>query len=103
MRVYLLFLQKTLEKNAVIDTVPTDLDKKAFTLRPREPMRELASDKIRIKPSNSIERINETLKNHALESYLPDNENFKSAMKHQLFSRSTLMSPVAHKNSRASN
>ena len=53
-------------QNSGIDTVPHDVDKKAFTLRPREPLKELASDKIRIKPSNSIERINETLQNHAL-------------------------------------
>ena len=99
----LIIVQRALDQNSGIDTIPHDIDKKAFTLRPREPTKELASDKIKIKPSNSIERINDTLHNHALESYLPDGETVKSAIKHAIASRSTLLSPAPNKHSRASN
>jgi len=45
----------------LIDNVPANIDKKAFCLRPREPEKELGPDKIKYKPSNSIERISEDL------------------------------------------
>jgi hypothetical protein len=48
---------------------------------------------MRLKASNSIERIQDTLHNHSLQSYLPDGETVKTALKHALGSRSQLVSP----------
>lgn len=49
------------ERNAVIDATPANLDKKAFLLRPRAPEKEIGPQKLKFKPSNTIERIHETL------------------------------------------
>ena len=42
-----------------IDTVPVDVDKKAFELRPRDKDRDLAHDKMRLKSFTTAERLNE--------------------------------------------
>jgi hypothetical protein len=60
-----------MEFNSGIDTTPCDVDKKAFLLRQRIPEKEVGADKIKHKPANSLERINDKLNHNHLESYLP--------------------------------
>ena len=45
------------ERNALIDTIPANLDKKAFRLRVREPEKEIGPEKLKFKASSSVERI----------------------------------------------
>jgi len=43
-------MQRSQEKNKVMDTEPADLDRKAFLLRQRVPEMELGADRMRLKP-----------------------------------------------------
>jgi hypothetical protein len=61
-----------LEFNSGIDTTPVDVDKKAFLLRRRVPEKEVGHEKIKHKPANSLERINDHIFHHTLESYVGD-------------------------------
>jgi hypothetical protein len=54
-------IQRSQEVNSVIDTLPTNIDKKAFLLRPRAPEKEIGPEKLKFKASSSLERIQETL------------------------------------------
>jgi|TARA_B110000305_G_C19300509_1_gene568893 hypothetical protein len=51
-------LNDSMYKNSMIDTMPTDVDKKAFNLRLRDPSKELAHSKFRIKSFSTIDRLN---------------------------------------------
>lgn len=68
-------IQTTLEYNSGIDTTPVDVDKKAFLLRRRVPEKEVGLDKIKHKPANSLERINDMIYHTSLESYVGDGKN----------------------------
>lgn len=46
------------EYNAGVDTLPADVEKKAFELRLRQPEKELAHSKFRIKSFSTIDRLN---------------------------------------------
>ena len=88
-------IQSTLEYNSGIDTLPVDVDKKAFWLRRRVPEKEVGHDKIKHKPANSLERINDQIFLKSLESYVGDG---KSEPQTGIQSRANLNSPVGAKN-----
>ena len=50
-------------KNSNIDTQPVDVDKKAFDLRLRQPEKELAHSKFRLKNFSTIDRLNSLYEN----------------------------------------
>jgi len=51
-------MNEVLEKQADIDTVPTDVDKKAFNLRLRNKEKELGHSTFRIKSRTDVEKLN---------------------------------------------
>ena len=93
---YLLLIKKsTLEYNSGVDTTPVDVDKKAFLLRKRIPEKEVGNDKIKHKPANSLERINDQIFHNSLESYVGDGKAEPQTNKN---SRINLNSPLGVKN-----
>lgn len=45
-------------KNSNLETIPQDVDKKAFNLRLRQPTKELAHSKFRLKSFSTVDRLN---------------------------------------------
>lgn len=72
-----------------------DVDKKAFLLRKRVPEKEVGLDKIKHKPANSLERINDHIFHTSQESYLGDGKSDPQTNKN---SRVNLNSPIGVKN-----
>ena len=64
-----------MQEQSRIDTMPVDVDKKAFNLRLREKEKELAHSKFRIKSFSTVDRLNnmyeDTMK-------FPDSEMFRN-------------------------
>ena len=76
----------------MLDTTPADIERKAFLLRKRDPVKEIGPDKIKFKASNSIERIQDVLDKQGQSTYLPEHNLPKYNT--NLASRSRLLSPL---------
>jgi hypothetical protein len=51
-------VQDSLASNAILDTLPVDIDKKAFNLRARQQEKELAHVKFRTKSFSTVDKLN---------------------------------------------